>query len=144
MPKYTKEELAREDIVVKCNNKKQADYIVAWAGEGIDVPYQHESTEMIYFRYYGNFKPDFSEANPNEFPQYIRIDFSEQFPEYEQEVSESSPEPIPTEYAVMTNATENAQAQITAFETAMTELKEKAMRADSRELKRIVKAIKEI
>lgn len=144
MPKYTKEELAREDIVVKCNNKKQADYIVAWAGEGIDVPYQHESTEMIYFRYYGNFKPDFSEANPNKYPQYIRIDFSEQFPEYEQEVSESSPEPIPTEYAVLTNATESAKKQIAEFEQVLAQIKIDAMKLGSRDLARLIKALKEI
>jgi hypothetical protein len=156
--------LAREELVVKCDTREQADYIVAWAGEGIDVPYQHESTKRIYFRYYGGLQPDFSKANPNMFPQYKRIDFAEQFPEYEQEVSEvKEPELNLTqcvhlsaenaqdllsethyEYAVLTNATESAKKQIAEFEQVLTQIKIDAMKLGSRDLARLIKALKEI
>lgn len=144
MPKYTKEELARELIVVKCNNKEQADYIVAWAGEGVDTFYQQYSLENIYFRYYGRFQPDFLKANPNEFPEYTIIDFAEQFPEYEQTASEPALDPIPTEYAVLTNATESAKKQIAEFEQVLTQIKIDAMKLGSQDLARLIKALKEI
>ena len=55
-----------------------------------------------------------------------------------------SEEPIPTEYAVLTNATESAKKQIAEFEQVLAQIKIDAMKLGTRDLARLIKALKAI
>lgn len=143
MPKYTKEELHEKRIVVKCNSQEQADYIVGWIGNGVEKNGYNADYGDIYCRNWSKVRTDFYSE---EFciSNYTMIDFAEQFPEYEQTVSEPTPASIPTEYAVLTNATESAKKQIAEFEQVLAQIKIDAMKLGTRDLARLIKALKAI
>lgn len=144
MPKYTKKELHEKRIVVKCNNKKQADYIIDWIGNGVEPDGYNADYGDIYCRNWLRFRTDFYLEEFCIHNDYTIIDFAEQFPEYEQTASEPALDPIPTEYAVLTNATESAKKQIAEFEQVLAQIKIDAMKLGSRDLARLIKALKAI
>ena len=140
MPKYTKEELHEKRIVVRCNNQKQADYIIDWIGNGVEINGYDADYGDIYCRNWSKFSTDFYSEKFCISNNYTMIDFSEQFPEY----GKTMPASIPTEYAVLTNATESAKKQIAEFEQVLAQIKIDAMKLGTRDLARLIKALKVI
>lgn len=139
MPKYTLQELKDKSIIINCPTKTMADKVCNTLKITANSPWDEMSN--LLWVYYHESKPDFF---PNDYlfsPSKIIIPASEFFLE---DAPESTPEPIPTEYSVLTNATESAKKQIAEFEQVLAQIKVDAMGLGTRDLARLIKALKAI
>lgn len=139
--KYTFTELRDKKIAIKLESEEQHKLITSMAKEsGINttsVNYDY----ITDWEYYAFTKGNFTLTKISNIGGYTIIPASEFFLEDE---PESTPEPIPTEYAVLTNATESAKKQIAEFEQVLAQIKIDAMKLGSRDLARLIKALKVI
>lgn len=137
--KYTLQELKDKSIIINCPTKTMADKVCNTLKITANRPW--DEMNNLLWAYYHESKPDFF---PNDYlfsTSKIIIPASEFFLEDE---PKSTPASIPTEYAVLTNATEAAKKQIAEFEQELAQIKIDAMKLGTRDLTRLIKALKVI
>ena len=107
--KYTLQELKDKKIAIRCDSQEEADKVKQFAingGEKVNGVFSWIKDNPFFQTHpnYGVFG-----FFCNAFYNYSSLPASEFF-------LDDKPEPIPTEYAVLTNATEAAKKQIAEFE----------------------------
>lgn len=139
--KYTLQELKYKKIAIKCDTQSDLDRVIKTLDIIIEGRYgtiNDRLCNVIKF-WKGDINPFLVwEELAND---RTIIPASEFFLE---DAPESTPEPIPTEYAVLTNATESAKKQIAEFEQVLAQIKIDAMKLGTRDLARLIKALKTI
>ena len=131
--KYTLQELKEKDIAIKCDSQADFDRVI----EILNItPEETYNSRYNVIKFWG------SDINPllvwEELANDRTIIPASEF------FLESTPEPIPLEYAVLTNATKSAKKQIAEFEQVLAQIKIDAMRLGTRDLARLIKALKTI
>ena len=146
MPKYTLQELKEKDIAIKCDSQADFDRVI----EILNItPEETYNSRYNVIKFWG------SDINPLLVWEELANDrtiipasefFLEDDPKSTPEPIplESAPASIPTEYAVLTNATESAKKQIAEFEQELAQIKIDAMKLGTRDLARLIKALKVI
>ena len=135
--KYTLQELKDKKIAIKCDTQSDLDRVIKTLN--IIIEDRYGTTNGYLFNVIKFWKGG---INPllvwEELANNRTIIPASEF------FLESTPEPIPTEYAVLINATESAKKQIAEFEQALAQIKIDAMKLGTRDLARLIKALKAI
>ena len=139
--KYTLQELKDKGIAIKCDTQYDVDRAIKTLDIIIEGRYRSINNRLynVIKFWKGNVDPLLVwEELAND---RTIIPASEFFLEDE---PKSTPESIPTEYVVLTNATESAKKQIAEFEQVLAQIKIDAMKLGTRDLARLIKALKTI
>ena len=148
--KYTLQELKDKKIAIKCDSQSDLDRVIKTLNLIIEGRYGTKNDRLynVIKFWEGDINPllvweelansrtiipaseFFLEDEPKSTPEPIPL--------------ESTPASIPTEYAVLTNATKSAKKQIAEFEQVLAQIKIDAMKLGTRDLARLIKALKTI